>query len=571
MFKIGTAKTDMTYFEPNIGLFGYGQYDHRAIGVETPLYARAFVIEDSNTNVVAMVCCEIQSCTISLKEAVVEKLQQAFVSNIFSEQNVLITAQHTHSAPGGYSHYPFYNFSTPGFHQGVLDAYTNAVVKSIQKAYQNRVEGELSYHTGFFDVEVPVAYNRSLSAYNANKDITKVRTDEEYLAVDREMEVLKFVSKEGKNIGCLNFFGVHTTTVGNSNDKICSDNKGYAAQFLEEEYRKQYDSFVGAFAQKPCGDVSSIYTNPKTKIKNNLEGCNNDYEKAQENGKYQFQLAKKISEEKGAVLSGNVDFHLDYANLTQIKIDSEISGRGEALRTGPACFGVPFFKGTIDGKGIEGILAVLAEGITSLANWIQKGSILFRSKEGKERLRIKYQTQTVKNIFLESSEKRILGMERFGFLPKSADKLVEVLIDHFNSDSLEGYPLTPDIVPMQLIKLGEILLVGMPGEMTVISGKRLKKFILESTKDLGIQKVIIVPYSNAYCGYVTTPEEYRYQKYEGGHTMYGEYTLWGYMTEFKKLCKEFHKQREDRIFSSLRPPKFTKEILDKRSYQVPTH
>lgn len=58
-------------------------------------------------------------------------------------------------------------------------------------------------------------------------------------------------------------------------------------------------------------------------------------------------------------------------------------------------------------------------------------------------------------------------------------------------------------------------------------------------KDNGITgdiNVVITGLANTYTSYVTTPEEYSVQRYEGASTPYGPYTLLAYIQEFNKLA-----------------------------------
>ena len=67
------------------------------------------------------------------------------------------------------------------------------------------------------------------------------------------MTVLKIVSSEGINIGMISWFAVHATSMNNTNTMISSDNKGYAAQLMENTFNPGElpgkGSFVAAFAQ----------------------------------------------------------------------------------------------------------------------------------------------------------------------------------------------------------------------------------------------------------------------------------------------------------------------------------
>jgi len=49
MFEIGAGKADITAFNIGVGMLGYGRYFNIVKGVETNLYARAFVFRDTLT------------------------------------------------------------------------------------------------------------------------------------------------------------------------------------------------------------------------------------------------------------------------------------------------------------------------------------------------------------------------------------------------------------------------------------------------------------------------------------------------------------------------------------------
>jgi neutral ceramidase len=76
----------------------------------------------------------------------------------------------------------------------------------------------------------------------------------------------------------------------------------------------------------------------------------------------------------------------------------------------------------------------------------------------------------------------------------------------------------PSVIPLHLLRIGAHLIVGMPFEVTIESGRRMARAIDEPN-------VIVSSVANEYTGYVTTPEEYTRQYYEGGHTIYGPSTL----------------------------------------------
>ena len=97
------------------------------------------------------------------------------------------------------------------------------------------------------------------------------------------------------------------------------------------------------------------------------------------------------------------------------------------------------------------------------------------------------------------------------------------------------YPWTPEVLPVQILKVGELAIVAVPFECTTMCGRRLKNAV--KSKMTGISSVVIAGLSNAYAGYVTTKEEYDTQNYEGASTHFGPYTLNAFTQEFTKLAE----------------------------------
>ena len=80
----------------------------------------------------------------------------------------------------------------------------------------------------------------------------------------------------------------------------------------------------------------------------------------------------------------------------------------------------------------------------------------------------------------------------------------------------------PRVLPVQVLRLGPAVLVGIPFEVTVGSGRVIADAVRPA---VGGADVIVSSVANEYSGYVATPDEYALQHYEGGHTLYGPRTL----------------------------------------------
>jgi neutral ceramidase len=101
-----------------------------------------------------------------------------------------------------------------------------------------------------------------------------------------------------------------------------------------------------------------------------------------------------------------------------------------------------------------------------------------------------------------------------------------------------NYPYTwqPTIVPTQLFTIGDVMMFAVPGEFTTMSGRRLRQQAMTLMKSRGREvQPILCGLSNSYSSYVTTPEEYEIQRYEGASTIFGPFTLPIYIHQFTDL------------------------------------
>jgi len=97
----------------------------------------------------------------------------------------------------------------------------------------------------------------------------------------------------------------------------------------------------------------------------------------------------------------------------------------------------------------------------------------------------------------------------------------------------------PTVVPIHLFRLGDFFMIKVPGEVTTMAGRRLRESVQQTLVDEGIPdaKVVITANADTYTHYITTPEEYSIQRYEGASTIYGPNTLPAYIQEYNKLAR----------------------------------
>lgn len=96
------------------------------------------------------------------------------------------------------------------------------------------------------------------------------------------------------------------------------------------------------------------------------------------------------------------------------------------------------------------------------------------------------------------------------------------------------YDWSPNIVDMQLLRVGQFIIIVSPSEATTMSGRRWKNAVYSGAVDNsiteGIEPIVVLGApGNTYAHYLTTEQEYGVQRYEGASTLYGQYELQAYI------------------------------------------
>ncbi|RXG73233.1 hypothetical protein Avbf_04129 [Armadillidium vulgare] len=102
-------------------------------------------------------------------------------------------------------------------------------MQSIVKAHNNLKKGSIFASSGeLLDASV----NRSPSAYEKNPEEERSKYEHD---TDKTTTLLRFVDVHGKDLGMINWFATHGTSMPNTNLLISGDNKGYASQLFEQK------------------------------------------------------------------------------------------------------------------------------------------------------------------------------------------------------------------------------------------------------------------------------------------------------------------------------------------------
>ncbi|RLZ11056.1 ceramidase [Acinetobacter sp. 2JN-4] len=567
MYQVGWDKQEIQIKPKGYAMFGYGQWSHRAYEKRTALYVRSFSIVDQQQNRLIFCCLDLGCITHAMRNQTVTRLQQSFGS-AFNENQLVLTATHTHSGPGGCAHEALYNMPTPGFVPEHLSAIVDAIILSILTAIEQEQETEIFLTTQNFAENTPVAWNRSIKAYNRNPDVIHYSETETHLAMNREMQLIGFYRAQ-KLQSFISLFGVHATCLGNNLKAHDGDNKGYAAAFSEQSLIDQgIQNPVTIFAQATAGDVSPhFHGKNQLKIRNKIKG-EQEYQYAQQNGRYQSELALAAFQYPLQQIKGEIDGVLSYVDLSNIEIPPEFAAGHVGAKTSQPCHGVAFFAGTpVDGLGAP---KPLIKAMQFLANQFRKQKTKHPLASDFTAYQQLYASQGPKQILLEAGAKKILG-QPIGFPPSMLDPLIAEMNRQVKVGAIQQSPLVPSVVPLQIIRLGQLALVCCPGEFTTIAGQRVIHTVKQVLADQPeIDRVWLSSYCNDYMGYVTTYEEYQEQAYEGGHTLFGQWTLAACQSKFKHLAEQLlqrkHKRNDDQGYDqTTRPKPIPEQELAKRT------
>ena len=480
-FQVGAGLYDITGPAAELAMMGYAMTDQKTAGIHQRLRSRAFVIASAcNGKRAVFVSADVGQIFQGVRQQVVERLRARY-GNLYSDENVLLSATHTHAGPGGFSHYALYNLTILGYDKQNFDAIVDGIYQSIVRAHDNVAPGTLRVASGDL---LDASINRSPEAYLRNPSTERAQFGHD---TDKKMTLLRLQGDDGREVGLINWFAVHATSMGNDNLLISGDNKGYASYLFEKVKGTNYTAprtFVAAFAQSNEGDVT-----PNIHGGTNGGGAN-DFESVELSGRKQYTLAKSLYDSASTLLKGGVDYRHVYVKFDEVQVAPAYTD-GVWRTTCEAAIGDSMIAGAEDGPGYgkEGATCEEIDSMWSVFNCAVSTT----------------PCQGEKPIVLETGTQ-------------------------------EPYPWTPEVLPLQIVRLGNVALVALPFEPTTMVGRRVRQQVLAQLSPLGVNQVVISGLANAYAGYLTTREEYAKQDYEGASTHFGPWQLAAVQQELDKLA-----------------------------------
>lgn len=479
-YLIGRGMADVTGPVVGVQLWGFGRADQVGEGIHTRQRSRAFVVAEAQnpTQRLVFVSADLGSIDHHMSIAVVERLQAKY-PGFYSLDNVILSATHTHSGPGGY----WQSRTTTGLDGGLFPAHFEAIVagltESIVRAHEDLQPGNVFINTGKV---ADTGANRSVVAYMENPAEERARYSEN---TNTEMTLLKFVDATG-DIGMLNWYALHPTAMNFYNRLISGDHKGYASLIVERKHGTTYKSptdFVAAFAQSDPGDVT-----PNMNLDNTGPGAT-DVETTSILGDRQLIVAEQLFSEANEALHGSIDTRRIYVDLSDYEVADKFTGAG-AQRTCPSAYGYSFAGGSTEDGG---------------------ANFLFR--EG----------MTEQSIWRDWLIRAVTGAPKWTESVRACQEPKPILFE-----TGTGNPsLQSQVRSVTIARIGQFVILAMPTEVTTMAGRRLRESVMNELGDWA-KYIVLAGYSNGYAGYVTTPEEYLLQQYEASHTLHGRWSLPAY-------------------------------------------
>lgn len=512
---------------------GWAVAHNRAQSVGTPLHVRAAVFERDGAKF-AYVCADLNLISWALRRGALAALA-CEAGRGLGPHNTMLTATHTHSGPGGISQYLMFNAASFGFSPRVWSCVVDGIVRAITAADDAREPVTLRLGQTEIPTHEPVAFNRSLPAYRSNRDVSEGADLSLVTAVNRRTITLRADDPRGRTLGIINWFGVHATNVHADGTALHGDNKGLAAMQCEREARADpgfRPDFVAIFAQTCPGDVQPNFRFDRRR-RLLIGAADTDHASAAFNADIQVRHARAAHEAalREPPLDGPIRARALRVDMGAVLVDAVDASRRGA-RTSPAHIGLGQATGNHEGPGP----------LLALEPWLWRYAALLR--------RLRPDTDP-KPFFLEVGRGiagHVLGsLSTRRALPLVApfEPMIGFAHAAFQAGALaEDEPWAPNVVPLQLVELGGLVLAGVPAEPTVNAGRRLRATIAQALSasarpccEAAPRAIVVNGYANAYSGYLATYEEYLVQEYEGAATQFGPYTLAAYQTMFRRLAQ----------------------------------
>lgn len=471
--RAGAGQADITPPQTGYYLGGFTRQDRQAQGASARLYANTLVLQ-RGTQKIALVAAELFAIPAGLQEDVARKVADLG----YDRASILLQASHTHSGPGGFFPNPTYNFAAPSLQTATnplsfaqllapappdVQLYTWLVDRIA--ASVRRADGDLG----------PAAAGWGRTTLTG---VTQNRSIEAHLA-DHGIRV-----PPGQGTAGMDPAGVDDT-IDPGVDVLRVDK-------LEHGRRVP----IGAW---------SNFADHGTVIHSEWRAYSGDHHAAA------WRVFARLVRRRAHVPASQTVVNV-YPNSDEGDQTAGIA------HVGPAA---------ADWVGTQEALAMLRA-------WRAAGARLSRTPT----LGVRWTRTCFCGRDTATGKVDTTGREGLGFLTGSEEErgpLYDVTGVSFEGrtspydDAVQGDKIVvygagnpPPAVPIAVVRIGDHVLGALPGEATKEEGKRIKAALVSAMAPAGVRSAVIAGLAGDYVQYITTPEEYGQQSYEGASTLYGK-------------------------------------------------
>ncbi|KAF8181831.1 Neutral/alkaline nonlysosomal ceramidase [Pholiota molesta] len=550
-YLLGLGIGDITGPVVETNMMGYASLAQTDTGLHMRERSRAFIIADASapSNRVVFINADIAMGDSGVRRTIVSELSAAF-PGVYTDSNIAFVGTHQHSGVGGYLENLLPQVTSLGYVNQTASAIITGSVLAVKRAHANLAPGKLSLgNTTVLNANI----NRSPTAYLANPAEERAQYEFDQ---DKDMTVLRFDDPNGNARGLLSFFAVHGTSLYENNTLVSADNKGMAAFLYESSVEPKSapgnTTFIAGFSQSNVGDTSpntlgAFCESPgqpydgqscdadHSTCGGTVEDCHgrgpgfqiSDFESNRIIGQLQFEGAQTVMNGPLTAVHGTVKSVHTYVTMAN---HSFTLPNGTTVSTCPAAMGFSFAGGTTDGPGAFDFIQGDNSSTPQNPFWeVVKGAITPPPNAAQ------IACQGAKPILLNTG---------FAHTP---------------------YEWAPNSVDIQMFRIGNFVILIMPGELTTMAGRRIREAVraeLISSGVLGADAYVVVAGpANVYAHYVTTREEYGVQRYEGASTIFGPFTLEAYIDKYSSLVPFLADNASGTPASDAPPPEQTSKAI----------
>lgn len=555
-FRYAVGLGDITGATANSSMAGYVDTDQISTGLIDRQHARAFIMGsncDGRDSRVVIVQTDLGLMFTSIRQGVLDAIAaDAELAPFYNADNVVLNPSHSHSTAAGQSHHDAYHILTGGHDAQNLAAAISGIMAAIRRAHSNMATataGPILFNQAEL---LNGTTNRSVPAYLQNPEADRqafLDVDGNEVRTNRMMTLLKLQRDNGTEVGMLNWYPIHVTSIYQNNTLLSSDNKGYAALRFEEDQAVEHfsptepEQFLAGFMQADEGDASPSLFIPdlsEAELRDlegdafrNRAGGRTEPENALISGYKQYRHAKQLYDNASERLVGEVSGKSIQIDWSTVQIANPGNYPAALQPQAPDVYescsgalGVSMAGGAEDGRGptAEGQTCTNAQDPAALITLLQDnfaagqngalppGVLVASGCDNPALDALNYDCQAEKPILFPLNQS-----------------------SPFNQPG-GTQTLEPMTLPIQIVTLGNLAIIALPWEVTTNSGRRIRNAVLDELEDAGIDYAVISGLSNGFVHYLTTREEYSVQNYEGASTIFGPWTLEAVQQEMTRLA-----------------------------------